>query len=112
MTKEIKNTLVKAVEHADETYEKQRAEMDKPEYQSKLKAMKAEPHRMVDYSLFLYPQYERDFEKTLPKHVWTWLQKEAKRMLESHNDVSEVVADHWQSIVAGKVPFGYVVRDH
>lgn len=76
--------------------------------------------RLVKYEEMLYPQYEQTFEKSIPADTWAWLQDRAKdkladwdrRQAEDPELVgSSVVRDHWQSIVEGKVPFGYVVKD-
>jgi hypothetical protein len=69
------------------------------------------PMRLVDYQNMLYPQYEHDFEKRITKETWEWLQKEAKKKLsEPVMQISESVGAHWSDIVAGKVPFGYIVE--
>lgn len=66
--------------------------------------------KLVDYDEMLYPQYEYKFcDKIIPKYTWEALQKQAKENLEKCSAVPRVI-DHWQSIVNGKVPFGYVVE--
>lgn len=67
--------------------------------------------RLIDYDKMLYPQYEDRFAKTISKGTWEALQKEAKANLESHEQAHADVAQHWQSIVDGVVPFGYTVKD-
>ena len=67
--------------------------------------------RIVDYDNMLYPQYEDKFQKTITKDVWESLQREAKKSLENSDYAAERVVRHWQSIVNGKVPFGYRVVD-
>lgn len=67
--------------------------------------------RLIDYEDMLYPQYENRFAKTISKRTWDILQAEAsKRLLETPNAHPEVIK-HWKSIVDGKVPFGYEVKD-
>lgn len=68
------------------------------------------PYKRVMYEQMLYPQYKDDFEKVIPKSVFDWLQKQAKKKLAEKGGVGKV-RDHWQSIVDGKVPFGYKVKD-
>lgn len=67
--------------------------------------------RIVDFDNMLYPQYEDKFQKTITPDVWTQLQVQAKKNLEERDHVHPAVAAHWQSIVDGVVPFGYVVSD-
>ena len=64
--------------------------------------------RMIDYDYMLYPQYEYKFKKTLSTETFELLQKEAKKLLEEHVG-NPLVIEHWQSIVDGKVPFGYKI---
>ena len=69
--------------------------------------------KIVDYDDMLYPQYSYKFQKTISSSTWRALQNEAKKRLEgdasrgyyAHPDVTA----HWKSIVAGRVPFGYVI---
>jgi hypothetical protein len=69
------------------------------------------PMRLVDYEDMLFPQMGRKFN-TITSGTWEWLQKQAKQSLDEHNDAHTEVTDHWQSIVDGKIPFGYsVVED-
>ena len=70
--------------------------------------------KMIDYDDMLYPQYEDKFDKTISPQVWENLQKEAKKRLEVADEEPKACAavrNHWQSIVDGKVPFGYTVSD-
>lgn len=69
--------------------------------------------KIVDYDNMLYPQYEYKFEKTITPDTWDALQKAAKKNLEDHREdpVHPRVQEHWRSIVDGKVPFGYTVKE-
>lgn len=68
--------------------------------------------KLVDYDEMLYPQYQYKFEKVISSSTWGLLQKEAANNLGRSGDyASPEVVEHWQSIVDGKVPFGYVVKD-
>ena len=70
--------------------------------------------KLIDYDHMLYPQYQYEYEKTISKDVFESLQKEAKRLLDTkRTDIpaSPAVLDHWQSIVNGKVPFGYTIAE-
>lgn len=67
--------------------------------------------KLVDYDDMLYPQYGYKFEKIISKTTWESLQQSAKNMLENNKDqlTSPRVIKHWESIVNGEVPFGYIV---
>lgn len=67
--------------------------------------------KIVDYDNMLYPQYEHKFEKTISRRVWESMQKAAKENLETSKQAHPDVIAHWESIVAGKVPFGYTVKE-
>lgn len=68
--------------------------------------------KIVDYDKMLFPQYEHDFDKTMMPYTWEALQNEAKSMLEGEREnVSPKVVEHWMSIAAGNVPFGYSVKE-
>lgn len=66
--------------------------------------------KLVDYANMLYPQYEHEFEKTIPAKVWENIQEQAKRNLQNVPDAHPNVIKHWKKIVAGEVPFGYKVK--
>lgn len=66
--------------------------------------------RLVNYDDMLYPQYYYKFQKTISSATWNDLQKTAKECLEKRKNASPIVIKHWQSIVDGIVPFGYVVE--
>lgn len=68
--------------------------------------------KIVNYDNMLYPQYDYKFEKTISPRIWESLQKAAKENLEKDFEFAhpDVVA-HWQSIVDGKVPFGFIVKE-
>lgn len=68
--------------------------------------------KIIDYDNMLYPQYEDKFDKSITPEAWKRIQEAAENLLE--NDASHAhpdVVKHWKSIVAGKVPFGFYVRD-
>lgn len=69
--------------------------------------------KLVDYDDMLYPQYWDKFEKTISPDTWEAIQKAAKKNLEEDRGypVHPNVQAHWESIVAGNIPFGYVVKD-
>lgn len=66
--------------------------------------------RVLNFDNMLYPQYEYKYEKTIDQKTWENLQKAAKKNLEETTDARPDVIKHWQSIVDGHVPFGYVVK--
>ena len=73
--------------------------------------------KIVRYENMLYPQKAEEFEKTIYKEDWDWLQEEAKKKLDKYaseefeETVHPDVKAHWESIVAGNVPFGYEIRE-
>lgn len=67
--------------------------------------------KMVDYDDMLYPQHADKFEKTIRPYVWEALQEQAKKNLETSRHAHPSVIAHWQSIVDGVIPFGYVVKE-
>lgn len=68
--------------------------------------------KILDYDKMLYPQYEHDFQKVISSKTWENLQKAAKARLDCDTEgACGNVIDHWRSIIDGKVPFGYVVKD-
>lgn len=66
---------------------------------------------LVDYDNMLYPQYEDRFDKVISLRTFTNLQEEAKYLLRNRTDVHPEVRLHWESIVTGKVPFGYRIKE-
>lgn len=66
--------------------------------------------KIVDYRDMLYPQHEYRFAKTISPETWEWLKKEAFSLLKSSPHAAAHVVAHWQSIVDGKVPFGFSVK--
>lgn len=67
--------------------------------------------RIVDYDNLLYPQYEDKFENTISQYQWNKLQEQAKLKLIDSPDAAERVLAHWQSIVAGNIPFGFKLKE-
>lgn len=67
--------------------------------------------KLTNYDDMLYPQYEYKFEKTISKDTWEAIQKQAKAKLEENGYAHPDVIEHWKSIAAGNVPFGYKVEN-
>ncbi len=70
--------------------------------------------RLVNFDYMLYPQYEKDFQKTISKDTRKALQEQATANITNLKDTSLVanaVINHWHNIADGKVPFGYMVED-
>ena len=67
--------------------------------------------KIVDYDNMLYPQYDYKFQKTISKGTFEALQEAAKKHLEKSQFAHSAVVKHWQSIVDGNVPFGYIIED-
>lgn len=68
------------------------------------------PCRILDFNNMLYPQYQDDFEKRISQNAFEHLQTEAKKMLGNEQRARADLKKHWQSIVDGKIPFGYTVE--
>ncbi len=66
--------------------------------------------QIIDFDNLLYPQYEEKFDKTISPECWKALQDGAKANLATGRGTDNV-RNHWQSIVDGVVPFGFVVKD-
>ncbi len=74
-----------------------------PEYKNK-------PIKLVDQSNMLYPQYEESFQKIISKDTMVYLQKEAQILMDKEGGhAGEQVKAHWQLIIDGEIPFGYVI---
>lgn len=67
--------------------------------------------KILDYDNLLYPQYGHKFEKIISTRTWESVQKAAKENLESTEHAHPAVIEHWKSIVEGKVPFGFTVKE-
>ena len=67
--------------------------------------------KLTNYDDMLYPQYEYKFQKTITPGAWEKIQEEAKKNLENNDYACLEVRAHWKSIVDGKVPFGYIVKE-
>ena len=69
--------------------------------------------RIIDYDKMLYPQYESFFtDRKITKEQFEMLQKVAKEKLELDRDgMHPKVVKHLESIVDGKVPFGYTIKE-
>jgi len=70
------------------------------------------PLQLIPYNNMFYPQYKKEFEKIISKEFWKDLQEKVKMklVLEGQN-VHPAVRKHWESIVKGIVPFGFVVKE-
>lgn len=66
------------------------------------------PAKLVLYENMLFPQYERKFQRTIDQDTADWLKDEAAKKLATGSGSDEVRA-HWQTIVDGRIPFGYTV---
>lgn len=70
--------------------------------------------KIINYDDMLYPQYEYKYDKTISPATWAILQKTAADYIAVAKDEGIVrydVLKHWQSIVDGVVPFGYMVEE-
>lgn len=82
------------------------------EFVSEWQGYRGQPLRLVKYEEMLYPQYDDAFAKTITPDTWDWLQKKAAEKLAGNSEGSHPdVLAHWESIVAGIVPFGYEVKE-
>jgi hypothetical protein len=67
--------------------------------------------RLLEFNNMLYPQYEKRFEKTMTANMFADLQESAKKLLKNTESANGAVIAHWQSIVDGVVPFGFIIKD-
>jgi len=67
-----------------------------------------EPMDLVKIGRMLYAQNEEHCDKKLHDDDFAWMQKEAEKHLKGGHGSKEN-KKHWQSIVDGKVPFGYTL---
>jgi hypothetical protein len=74
------------------------------------------PKRLIDYDNMLYPQYEYKFTRqSITPSTMEWLQQQAAEKIAEDNSrgadmcAHPDVRKHWEEIIAGVVPFGYVV---
>jgi len=68
------------------------------------------PMKLMVYDQMLYPQNERQFTQTISADTWKFLQETAQEKLNTTTRAAPKVIRHWESIVAGTVPFGYTVN--
>lgn len=66
--------------------------------------------KVIDFDDMLFPQYEDRFRNTISKELFKRLQERASKFIEE-GDLHPDVKKHMESIVAGKVPFGYKLID-
>lgn len=70
------------------------------------------PLKMVHYENMIYPQYARDFEKTITQDTADWLKTKARRVLDERGDgMDDEVRAHMELVASGYVPFGYIVSE-
>ena len=67
--------------------------------------------RIINYDNLLYPQYEDHFNKVITQNQWSKLQEQARLHLQDSPNAAESVLKHWQSIVAGNIPFGFKLKE-
>lgn len=68
--------------------------------------------RIIDYDDMLYPQYSDKFMRTISQNCWDALQSQAKEKLQQNSQhASPDVIDHWNSILAGNVPFEFTINN-
>jgi hypothetical protein len=65
--------------------------------------------RMLNFDDMLYPQYDYKFAKTISAEQFEKIKEQAKENLEKNEHAHPDVIKHWQSIVDGKVPFGFTI---
>ena len=69
---------------------------------------KNKPLCLIKYEEMLYPMFDYKFT-TIDKRTWDWIRKQARENLCEITYADESVKARWQSIIDGKVPFGYRV---
>jgi hypothetical protein len=66
--------------------------------------------KIIDYDDLLYPQNEDRFRKVISAALFKKLQGIAAEKIKE-GQAHPTVIDHWRSIVAGVVPFGFTLED-
>lgn len=68
--------------------------------------------RIQNFDDLLYPQYGHKFTNTISTNGFVKLQELAKKNIDEKDEYAhpEVVA-HWQSIVDGNLPFGFIIKE-
>lgn len=66
------------------------------------------PFRIVAYEQMLYPQYEKHFQKTLPRQVHAWLVDQAQTKV-AGGGMAREVREHMMEIAEEKLPFGWAI---
>jgi len=69
---------------------------------------KDKPLRMMNFGDMLYPQNSDKFEQKISASTWEWLQQHAAKNLQSNPSAHPNVLKHWQNIVDGIPPFGWL----
>lgn len=67
--------------------------------------------RVVNYDELLFPQYKTKFT-SISQSTFDTLKKEAEKQLADNDMAHPEVIAHWQSIVAGQVPFDLSIRSN
>lgn len=68
------------------------------------------PMKLVRFENMLYPQYEGEFDKTITKNTFDYLEQAAKEKITAYPNASIEVRKHWESLINGNVPFGYKIK--
>lgn len=64
--------------------------------------------KVLSFDRMLFPQFELHFDKVIDEKTWTYIRDKAGDFLQHKAfGADPAVVAHWQSIVDGKVPFGY-----
>lgn len=71
------------------------------------------PTSLINYEDMLYPQNQENFKLHIDSNSWEWVQDAARKLIDNveKNKAHHKVLAHWQSIVDGKIPFGYTLRE-
>lgn len=64
-----------------------------------------------DWDKMLFPQYKHNFDRVVRQSTWLALQERAKELYKSDTSAPSEIRAHWKSIIDGKVPFGYKVKN-
>ncbi len=68
------------------------------------------PKRLLNYGDLLYPHNEDKF-KIISQETFTWLKEQATKLLAENPTIMPEVRLHWESIIAGNIPFGLTVKN-
>jgi hypothetical protein len=69
------------------------------------------PSKLLQYNDMLYPQLLYKFDKVVSTETWEWVKEKAYQNILQYPNSHPDVLKHWQSILRGELPEGFIVAD-